>query len=181
LGMSTKTPRCPRSPFTNRSRRVAACGLLLGMVLGLALGCDDGSSAAGFIGEGDETASFDFAEPAEAMDDEGEPLPDLGGPDSDEGGEGGESDGETAEADICGDGLVGPTEECDIGVYELMPCEAGPGSYVCRPNCTLSDIFCGCELGTEACLCDEGDACDPGLDCCLGTGVHVCRPSSAND
>lgn len=194
VGMTNTTPRHLRSLFASGSRRR---GLLLTAAIGMAvLGCVDGSpTASGDAETGEETSSSDADTSEPAMDDGGPSLGDVGGPDTgdvgspdtgdgessgDGDGDGGDGDGdegETDEPDICGDGIVGPTEACDVGIDEQFPCAAGPGASVCAPDCTLSDAYCDCELGSEACLCGPSDACDPGLECCFGEGGKLCQPA----
>jgi hypothetical protein len=182
---------------THKPRTRSLFSFLLATTLGLAvLGCDDGSGAGMDPIEetGSETSSIE--DEVDPMDDEGGPLPDLGDVDPDDGGEGDEGgdvgvdggedagegaddggEGDPVEPDVCGDGIVGPTEECDTASYELTSCEEGPGAYVCKPDCTLSDSYCGCDLGTEGCLCFEDDTCKPGLECNDGAALDICRPA----
>jgi hypothetical protein len=187
VGVTTTTSRHLGSLFANGSRhRSVAQSFLFTAVIGMSMfGCDTSNPVSGELETGEETSSSepDIMEPE--MDEE--PLPDLGGGDEGEGeggGSGGDGDGDgdggavnPDEPDVCGDGIVGPTEECDVAIYALIACDVGPGAYVCGSDCTLDEGYCGCELGTEGCLCNTADMCDAGLECAFGVGAHLCRPT----
>ena len=81
--------------------------------------------------------------------------------------------------DVCGDGLVGESEECDDGNVDVESCEYGEQScMVCGSDCALTSGtvtgYCGDgELnGPET--CDDGDAitndCAPGETSCTVCG-----------
>lgn len=180
VGVTNTTSRHLGSLLANGSRHVAR-SFLFTAVIGMGMfGCDAPSAVSGDLETGEETSSEpDISE--SGMDEES--LPDLGGLDAGEG-EGSEGGGGSGpgygqpdpdEPDVCGDGIVGPTEECDMAEYELMDCVAGPGASVCGSDCMVDDGYCGCEIGTEGCLCNAADTCDSGLECALGEGAHLCR------
>jgi len=85
-------------------------------------------------------------------------------------------------ADVCGDGLVGPSEQCDPGgIGGAPPSFAGAtcaslgfpdaGSLTCAPDCSAIITVPHCSLAvTQACI---ADADCPGGETCAG-GCAVC-------
>ncbi len=180
-----------------RLRTPAFLNLALAATLGLlAAGCEieEDNSAFGDTTEtGDGETGLDTSEPfddtgegdsgdgdGDGVDDSTDGADDTG----DIGAEAGNGDGDEGdmhEPSFCGDGIIGAEEECDTAMAIPLPCGGDQvGSFVCNADCTKNESFCGCELGTEGCLCDQLSVCDPGLEC-VNDGLPLCQAPACLD
>jgi hypothetical protein len=181
--MNTRTPTLHAPAFLGLTL-AAAFGLLVA-------GCEVDADSSAFgdtteTGDDETLAELDVNEPLDETD-EGDGDGDGDGADgtdsaddtadiaAEAGGDGDGDEGDPEQPSVCGDGIVSADEECDTAMAIPLPCGGDQvGSFLCNADCTKNESFCGCEPGTEGCLCDQLHVCDPGLEC-INDGLPLCH------
>src|SRR5207253_3478801 len=96
----------------------------------------------------------------------------------------------------CGDGIAGPTEQCDGGGCCTTSCTFVPSGTLCRPSAGVCDLTETCTGASGSCpadakrtavcrpaggTCDVAETCDGGGNDCrpdaVGPSGPVCRAS----